>query len=374
MITERHGNLLEADAEALVNTVNTVGVMGKGIALQFKRAYPDNFRIYETACRRGEVRLGEMLVVPLQSMTPPRYIINFPTKSHWRASSKLDDIRSGLMDLVRVVRELELSSIAVPPLGCGNGGLAWSDVYPLVRDACCGIPDTLVMVFPPEGAPVASAMPVRTRRPLMNRQAAAVLLGFDRYVRMSFATGAAFDETFSLMEAQKVVYFLQQAGWRSHFTFSPGRYGPYAPALDRWLSDVEGHYLNGYGDGTSGSKAALRLDQKSVDEAHRMMGDDSAFVGVLDRFEALVHGFESPYGIELLSTVHFIMNRHQPTLNPIDGVVEAIEAWSSRKRNLFRPRQAEVAYRHLVEVGAVLDMKSELGLESMAFRSRGEIA
>ena len=196
-------------------------------------------------------------------------------------------------------------------------------------------------------------MPVRTRRPEMTRQEAAVLLAFERYVRMSFTAGNGFDETFSLLEAHKVVYFLQQADWRSTFRFTPGVYGPYARAVDQWLSDVEGHYIVGYGDGTSGSKAVLRLDRESVREAHRMMQDDAEFVDVLDRLESLVHGFESPCGIELLSTVHFIMNEQQGTLHPIDGVVEAIEAWSTRKKNLFRPRQAEVAYGHLVEVGAI---------------------
>lgn len=352
MITERHGNLLQADAEALVNTVNTVGVMGKGIALQFKRAYPQNFEVYERACERGDVRLGTMLVVPTDSMTTPRYIINFPTKKHWRNPSRLADIRSGLEDLVRVVAELDLRSIALPPLGCGNGGLDWGEVYPLIQDASERIPRTSVLVFPPQRTPTASSMPVRTQRPALTRRDAAVLVSLDRYADMSFTAGGTLDGTFSLIEAQKVVYFLQQAGRRLSFTFTAGIYGPYAQTLDRWLSDVEGHYITGYGDGTSGSKAVLRLDRESVREAHRLMQGDADFGQVLGRFESLVHGFESPYGIELLSTVHYVMAERQPAPGPFDVVVDAVGAWSKRKKNLFRPRQARVAYDHLVDVGA----------------------
>ena len=106
MIQEGTGDLLSADVDALVNTVNTVGVMGKGIALQFKRRFPANFRAYEKACKAGEVQVGSMFVFDAGQLVRPRWIINFPTKSHWRSGSKLSDIASGLDDLVRVVREL----------------------------------------------------------------------------------------------------------------------------------------------------------------------------------------------------------------------------------------------------------------------------
>lgn len=140
MITEAHGNLLEADVDALVNTVNTVGIMGKGIALQFRQAYPEMFKDYSRAAKRREVALGTMHVWPTGLMTGPRFIINFPTKGHWRSSSKFGDIDRGLDDLVRVVQEHGIRSIAIPPLGCGNGGLAWSDVEPLIRRKFRGNP------------------------------------------------------------------------------------------------------------------------------------------------------------------------------------------------------------------------------------------
>lgn len=165
MIQIGNGNLLKADAEALVNTVNCVGVMGKGIALQFKQAFPDNFRQYKQACDAGAMQLGEVLVVPTNQKENPAYIINFPTKYHWKGKSKLEDIKSGLESLVRLVRLLGIESIAVPPLGCGNGGLDWQDVKPLIESAFAGLPDVRVLLFEPGNVPQADSMPVGTNRP-----------------------------------------------------------------------------------------------------------------------------------------------------------------------------------------------------------------
>jgi O-acetyl-ADP-ribose deacetylase (regulator of RNase III) len=111
------GNLLEAGTEALVNTVNTVGVMGKGIALMFKEKYPENFDSYEAACTAGVVEVGRMFVTPGMELGGPRWIVNFPTKKHWRSPSKLEWIEAGLKDLKGVIKELKIRSIAIPPLG-----------------------------------------------------------------------------------------------------------------------------------------------------------------------------------------------------------------------------------------------------------------
>ena len=167
MIRNSTGNLLQADVEALVNTVNCDGFMGKGIALQFKQAWPENFDAYARACRAKEVRPGHMLVWESGRMVNPRYIINFPTKRHWREKSRLEDIRNGLRALVADVRRLGIRSIAVPPLGCGNGGLDWQNVRPLIESAFAELPDTQVHLFGPLGAPAAKTMPVNTKRPEM---------------------------------------------------------------------------------------------------------------------------------------------------------------------------------------------------------------
>ena len=214
MLREAEGNLLDAPVDALVNTVNTVGVMGKGIALQFKQAYPDNFRAYEAACRRGEVQLGRMFVVETGLLDQPRLIINFPTKKHWRARSKLSDIEAGLADLRRVISECQVTSIAVPPLGCGNGGLDWRDVRPLIAGALGDLPGVNVVIYPPKGAPPAESMKVGTARPSMTPGRAALLSLVARYVRVSRLEEPAAPDGASLLEIQKLMYFLQEAGQR----------------------------------------------------------------------------------------------------------------------------------------------------------------
>src|ERR1035437_6468076 len=146
MITFIEGNLLKAEAEALVNTVNTVGVMGKGIALMFKEAFPENFRAYEDAWKRGALQVGRMFVTESSRLEGPRWIINFPSKKHWRQPSKLEWITEGLVDLRRVVEEKGIRSIALPPLGCGNGGLDWSDVRPEIECALGPLDNVDVLV------------------------------------------------------------------------------------------------------------------------------------------------------------------------------------------------------------------------------------
>jgi O-acetyl-ADP-ribose deacetylase (regulator of RNase III) len=149
MIEPVEGSILAADAEALVNTVNCVGVMGKGIALLFKERYPENFSQYEKACSSGELQPGRMFVVPTGRLMNPRYIVNFPTKRHWKGKSRMEDIQAGLEALVEEVRKLSLQSIAVPALGCGNGGLEWSEVRPLIEAAFSELSDVRVLLFAP---------------------------------------------------------------------------------------------------------------------------------------------------------------------------------------------------------------------------------
>jgi O-acetyl-ADP-ribose deacetylase (regulator of RNase III) len=162
MIITSHGNLLTADVDALVNAVNTVGVMGKGIALQFRHAYPANYATYRAACMAGEVKLGEMFVFDSGRLGPRHYVINFPTKAHWRDQSRLADVQAGLEDLVRVIQDREITSVAVPGLGCGNGGLDWDDVRPAIEQAFARVPDVRVLLFPPARSPDPAEMPVAT--------------------------------------------------------------------------------------------------------------------------------------------------------------------------------------------------------------------
>jgi O-acetyl-ADP-ribose deacetylase (regulator of RNase III) len=148
MISFVHGDLLRAKTDALVNAVNCVGVMGRGLAAQFKRAFPDNFAAYQRACERKEVQPGKMFVVD-RGEDAPRYIINFPTKRHWRAASRIEDIEEGLNDLIEQIQSRSISSIAIPPLGCGLGGLDWTKVRPLIEHALSHIPEVQALVYEP---------------------------------------------------------------------------------------------------------------------------------------------------------------------------------------------------------------------------------
>lgn len=149
MITFTRGNILKADTEAIVNAVNCVGVMGKGLALQFKKAYPANFELYQTKCNSGEVATGRMLIFETGAAQNPRYIINFPTKQHWRAQSQIEFIDSGLVSLVESVTELKIRSLAIPGLGCGLGGLNWNEVRPRIESAFLETPNIEVLIFEP---------------------------------------------------------------------------------------------------------------------------------------------------------------------------------------------------------------------------------
>ena len=149
MIEIKQGNLFVEETEALVNPVNCVGVMGKGLALQFKQTFPDNFQQYKTACKTGQVEPGKMFTVKTDNSLPPQYIINFPTKRHWRSKSRLDDIKMGITALVAEAQHLEIDSIAIPALGCGHGGLEWDVVKPLILEAFEKLPEIRVVLFEP---------------------------------------------------------------------------------------------------------------------------------------------------------------------------------------------------------------------------------
>src|ERR1043165_5214423 len=240
MIELTKGNVLKADAEALVNTVNCVGFMGKGIALQFKKAYPENFDAYHKACAAGEVQPGRMFIFHLHSMLNPKYVVNFPTKRDWRTNSRYEDIESGLKALVAEVRRLGIRSIAVPPLGCGLGGLDWSKVRPMIERAFAPLPNVRVLLFEPAGAPAAKAMPVGTARPKLTVARALFIRIMDQYASQAYRL--------TLLEIQKLAYFLQEAGQPLKLKYQAGHYGPYAPNLNKVLEVLERHYTSGYGD------------------------------------------------------------------------------------------------------------------------------
>ncbi|MFN0070444.1 MAG: macro domain-containing protein [Chloroflexota bacterium] len=337
VLTLSRGNLLEANAEALVNTVNCVGVMGKGVALQFKQAFPQNFSVYQRACRQNEVQPGRMLIVPTTGIGNPKYIINFPTKRHWKARSLLTDISSGLDTLVEDVRRLGIRSIAVPPLGCGNGGLDWRDVEPLIRAALEQLPDVHALVFEPHDAPTGASMPVRTNRPIMTRARALLLL------LLAYYRGGGYRST--LLEVQKLAYFLQAAGEPLQLDYGKHKYGPYAENLNHALQRIEGHFIRGYGDRSQ--RAEIQLMPGALEEAECLLGEDYDVTDRLQRVSRLIEGFATPYGMELLATVHWVASE-SPNQTASDGaVVQRVQEWSARKGELFTAQHIAIALTHL---------------------------
>ncbi|MFW0786141.1 macro domain-containing protein [Gordonia sp. CPCC 206044] len=338
MLTNASGDLLHAGVDALVNTVNTVGVMGKGIALQFRRAYPEMFTAYAKACKAGEVQLGHMHVWETGALGGPRFIINFPTKAHWRNPSQLADIRSGLDDLINVIREHHIASIAVPPLGCGNGGLDWSEVEPLIRDAFQAVPEVDARVYAPAAAPRADQIVNATPRPTMTVGRAALVSLIDRY------TGVALGAT--PIEVQKLMYFLQTLGEPLRLNYVKHLYGPYAGNLRQVLDRVEKHFLVGYGDGSARVLDAepIRAIPDAVVEATAVLEREPATTARVEQVLDLIDGFESMYGMELLASVHWVMASDAAAAEDWQRTVSLVHEWSPRKRRMFTDDHIRTAW------------------------------
>ena len=342
MIESKIGDLFQEDVEALVNSVNCVGVMGRGIALQFKKTFPENFKAYAQACKRGEVQPGRMFVYDSGQMTNPRYIINFPTKRHWRAKSRIEDIEAGLEALVGEIRQRRIRSIAIPPLGTNLGGLSWRDVGPRIRDALGKIEGLDVRLFEPGGGPVDDRPNPSKRAPRMTHGRAALVILMDLYVR------ALLDPFVTLLEVHKLMYFMQEAGEYLRLRFEKGYYGPYTGNLRHVLNLMEGHYISGYlGDGDAPSDE-LALVPGSVDEATAFLRRYPRTRERLERVSELVEGFESSFGLELLATAHWVV-AEDPSRND-EEIIAYTYLWNRRKRQ-FSKRQIKLALQTLRDKG-----------------------
>lgn len=342
MIELKHNDIVTADAEALVNTVNCVGVMGRGIALQFRKAFPENFTAYKIVCDRGELHPGQLFVYERDQLTNPRYIINFATKDHWKGMSRLDYIDSGLKALVEEVRQRGIRSIAIPPLGCGLGGLRWSEVRPRIERALAPLSDVRVLLYEPDGAPQVAAMAKTQQVPKMTVGRAALLGLMNQYL------AALMDPFVSLLEIHKLMYFMQEAGEKLRLQYSKGIYGPYAENLRHVLNVIEGHFIRGYGDAEDAPGTQLELVQEAVTQAHAFLQQHTDTHARFDRVAHLVEGFETPFGMELLATIHWVATREESVT--VDEAIEKTYAWNSRKR-MFDPAQIRIAWDVLQQQG-----------------------
>ncbi|MGO4873003.1 MAG: macro domain-containing protein [Roseiarcus sp.] len=335
MIEFRIGDILMADAEALVNTVNCVGIMGRGIALQVKNQFPENFKAYEAACARDEVQPGRMFVFETGTMTNPKFIINFPTKRHWRGKSRMEDIESGLKALVEAIRARRIRSIAIPPLGSGLGGLDWAAVRPRIVAALSDLPDVETVIYEPNNAPIIT----RSREvPRMTAGRAALVALIHRYL------SGLMDPFVTLLEVHKLLYFMQEAGEELRLQYAKAPYGPYAENLRHVLRAVEGHLVAGYADGGDAPDKEIELVPGAVRDAEVFLADKPDTVSRFDRVGSLVEGFETPFGLELLATVHWVIKREGAS-TPEEAAAKVHE-WNDRKKR-FSSRQIEIAFETL---------------------------
>ncbi len=340
MIQATNGDILKADVEALVNTVNCAGVMGRGIALQFKNKFEENFKAYKKICDAGKLRPGAMFVYDQGSLFNPRYIINFPTKDHWRAKSKMEDIESGLLALVREVKERGIKSIAIPPLGCGLGGLRWSDVRPRIEAAFKDLSEVQILLFEPSGAPSVTEMAKSPKQPSMTVGRSAMISLMRQYL------AACMDPFVSLLEVHKLMYLVTACGEPiDKLNFQKGPYGPYSENLRHVLNATEGYFTRGFGDGADAPEKPIELLQVGIQQAERVLKDNEETKRRVNRVADLIAGFETPYGMELLSTVHWVC--HHEGAKSAAEAKKQVEQWSERKKNLFPQRHVELAWNVL---------------------------
>ncbi|RVH81680.1 Appr-1-p processing protein [Sinorhizobium meliloti] len=342
MIKFTRGNILEANAEALVNTVNCVGIMGRGIALQFKNMFPDNFRAYSKACQHNAVQPGRMFVHRTDELTYPHFIVNFPTKRHWKGKSRMEDIDTGLEDLVATVRKNKIKSIAIPALGSGLGGLDWKDVCPRIVSAMSILDDVEVIIYEPAGAPDTAAIARNKEVPNMTPGRAALVALLQRYRK------GLMDPFVTLLEAHKLMYFMQVAGEQLRLNYAKGSYGPYAENLRHVFNSIEGHLVTGYADGGDDPRKQLEIVPGAPDDAERFLENRADTLKRFERVAELVDGFETPFGLELLSTVHWVAT-HEGASDP-ESAVTAIHNWNDRKKQ-FTPAQIRLAFRTLTDKG-----------------------
>ena len=339
------GDLLKAEAEALVNTVNCVGVMGKGIALQFKKKWPAAFKEYKKACDRKELRPGNMLVYDLgQLAEKPYYLIHFPTKDHWRGKSQVEYITEGLKSLAETIQTLKIKSIAIPPLGCGNGGLQWELVQQLIHDALAPISDSVdIQIFAPKGAPAAKDIAIKTEAPKMTSGRAILIQLIASYQRLGYSL--------SKIEVQKLCYFAQEAGQPLRLNYSKNQFGPYADNLRHVLNRIDGHFVEGVGDHDT-SEMALRLKAGALEKSTDFLKDDHESLERLKKVNEIIEGFETPLGMELLATVHWIASRNH--VQDSDEIMKGINdwepsrpEWNKRKSSLMTKSHVQAALQQL---------------------------
>lgn len=347
MILDANGNLFDGPAEGLVNTVNTVGVMGKGIALQFKRRYPENFKVYQAACKAQTLVPGVILDVWDQDAFGKKCILNFPTKRHWRNPSKYEYIEAGLPALREAILRNGLTSVAIPPLGCGNGGLDWGVVRPMIVDALGDLATDVYLFAPQQNFHQTLRKTASESSVKLTPRRAMLLHGLYAYEREG--------EAVSLLAGNKIVYFLQRLGQDMNLSFQPYIYGPYNPAVTHVMAHFNGSYLRGLEDKSARPFEPLELRytkplrQKLEEYSAEQLSERQ--VRIVNRLRNMLKGYSTALGIELLSSVDYILT-DQPDAD-VDQILAAAGQWNDRKQRLLRRDHVTQVYEKLMELQEV---------------------
>lgn len=335
MIKYTTGNIIEANTEAVVNTVNTVGVMGKGIALAFKKAFPNNYKIYRKICEDKEFNIGDLLITNTGQLIP-KYIVNFPTKKHWRGKSKIEFVEIGMQELVKEINSKEIKSIAIPPLGCGNGGLNWNDVKPIILKNLKSLGSKIEVIIYEPGY---NNQIVKSKEQTKLTPARAMLLtALKDYQILGYSI--------NLLVIQKIAYFLQRFGESLNLQYEKGHYGPYSHRLQHLIKYLNGYYLNFKHEETKPS-TLVYLNNLDKVEFYNQENLTSKQKKRLQDVQNLTEGFESPYGLELLATVDFIYK--QENIEDTEEIISQIGNWTKRKKKIMKPFHVKVAHQRLKE-------------------------
>lgn len=337
MIHYTKGDILDSHASALVNTVNLMGIMGKGIALQFKKRFPNNYKEYQKACKENRIGIGKLFVTKESTMFGEQYIINFPTKTDWRKSSEYLYIEEGLTDLIRIINEFGIQSISIPPLGAGNGGLNWERVKRIIEQRLSHLAIDIYLYEP------STTIIEKLKAERVSLTPARALL---LYILFDLVRHGEYVSEFS---SEKICYFLQRFGASHLFNlkFEPRYYGPYSGKVRYVLNALNGSYLMGYSDMSKKPFESLLLIPDTYEEVKSVVESNCAYKEIAQNTQAFLSGYYSDFALELLSSVDYILCQNGNISE--EEIYKALASWSNRKKDLFKDQKyIRIAKNHLI--------------------------
>lgn len=341
MISFEKNNILNVKADALVNSVNLMGIMGKGIALAFKETFPENNKLYRKACETGEIDIGKIFVTETGQLFP-KYIINFPTKKHWRHPSKYEWIEAGLRSLKDWLRKNHISSIAIPPLGSGNGKLDWNRVKLMIKENLKEFQNDIEIIILEPSSEFETKPSKANVQAKLTPARAMLLYILSRYQVMGYEI--------NLLVVQKIAYFLQRLGEPLRLKFEKGYYGPFAYNLLPVLKAIRYKYINYKTLDDAKPSIAIHQKQSSIKEVEEYVENYLAQEQKehLAKTIELIKEFETPFGLELLGTVDYIFTQENRVMDSKE-VLREIKNWTNRKKKLFKQYHIDVAKDKLLQ-------------------------